>query len=135
MKSFIAASMLIIAVSFSAGCNKEKLAVATYEGVGQVLVEFKNEVEAKHELGQINAEFYGKAKTAYADARLSYIAAGNALKLIIDIEDAVQRGAKLSESLKSLDEAKDFIVSFMAVLEANGVKLDKVSSLISKLKS
>ena len=135
MKSFIVALMLVVALSLSAGCNKEKLAVATYEGVGQVLVEFKNEVESKHARGEINEEFYVKAKATYANARLSYIAAGNALKLIIDIEDAVQRGAKLSESLESLDEARGFIVSFIAALEANGVKLDKVSSLISKLKS
>lgn len=127
--------MVFCVLLVAQGCNKEKLAVATYEGVGQVLVTFKAEVEARHVSGEINDEFYTKSKEAYGKARVSYILAGDALKLLIDIEDDIQRGVKLTESLKSLDEAKDFIVSLMAVLESNGVKLEKVSSLISKLKS
>ena len=136
MKKMLCVLMLAFCfVAMSQGCNKEKLAVATYEGVGQVLVTFKDEVEAKHKAGEVNDEFYIKSKAAYANARLSYIAAGDALKLAIDIEDRIQRGAKLTESLKSLDEARDFIISLMAVLESKGIKLDKVSTLISKLKS
>lgn len=137
MKKIVLAGIMIVfcALLMMQGCNKEKLAVATYEGVGQVLVTFKAEVEAKHLSGEINEEFYLKAKDAYGKARNHYILAGDALKLIIDIEDNVQRGAKLSESLKSLSEAKDFIVSLMAVLESHGIKLERVDSLISKLKS
>lgn len=127
--------MVLLCSVVSQGCNKEKLAVATYEGVGQVLVTFKAEVEARHLSGEINDEFYAKAKESYGKARVSYILAGDALKLLIDIEDDIQRGIKLTDSLKSLDEARDFIVSLMAVLESHGVKLEKVSSLISKLKS
>lgn len=138
MKKMFLMCIIVLALCVSIlaqGCNKEKLAVATYEGVGQVLATFKIEVEARHLSGEINDEFYAKAKEAYGKARNSYILAGDALKLLIDIEDDIQRGVKLTESLKSLDEARDFIVSLMAVLESHGVKLEKVSSLISKLKS
>lgn len=127
--------LMLLCVTLTQGCNKEKLAVATYEGVGQVLVTFKAEVEAMHVAGKITDEFYVKAKESYGKARASYILAGDALKLLIDLEDSIQRGAKLSESLKLLDEARDFIVSFMAVLESHGIKFEKVDSLISKLKS
>lgn len=137
MKNWVILGLCFLLFSsiFAVGCNKEKMAVATYEGVGQVLIEFKSEVELKYKAGEVNEEFYNKAKNAYNKARASYILAGDTLALIIELEDAIQRQALFSESLKHLDEAKNIITSVLAILESNGIKFEKVSALIEKFKS
>lgn len=127
--------LCLTACIMSAGCNKEKIAVATYEGVGQVLVEFKTEVEAKYQAGEINDEFYQKAKESYSKARESYILAGNTLILIIEIGNDAQKENLLWASMKHLDEAQQVISSMLAILKAQGVDMKKVAILIDKLKS
>ena len=119
----------------STGCNKEKIAVATFEGVGQVLIEFKSEVEAKHISGEISTELYVKSKLAYNTARGFIFLAGDTLISAIQEEDAINRQVLISESLWDLNEAKNLILEILNLLDSNGIKLEKASNLSEKLKS
>ena len=121
---------LLGVLALGVGCNKEKIAVATYEGVGQVMAEFRLEVESMHEAGQVDDAFYVQAKEVYAKARASYILAGDLLRVSLDIQDSVKRNANLVEITTLLKEASDIIISFVS---SNEVGLDKTKALINTL--
>lgn len=116
----------------TAGCNKWKLAVVAYEGVGEVLGVVKTELETLNEQGKLKQEDYEKMAVAYNTAADMYVSAGKVMKEAMDIEDTVQQARRLEDYFALIGEIRKFVTEFTGFLKAGGIDTKKVDAIVDK---